>query len=59
MEHGENVVPSEVSLGDGMKGRELNVRFPLGPNVGGVLLGLALADKANRRRVEWILKEEC
>ena len=59
MEHGEDVLPGKVSLGDGVRGRELNVRFPLGTNVGGVPLRLVLADKADRRRAEWILNEEC
>ena len=59
MEQGEDVVPGEASLGEGVRRREPNVWFPLGSNVGGVSLRVALADKADRRRAEWILQEEC
>ena len=59
MEHGEDVVPGEATLGEGVSTRQLNVWLPLGLDVGGVPLGVALANKADRRRAEWILQEEC
>ena len=59
MEQGEDVVPFEINLGEGVRRREHNVWFPLETNVGGVSLRVALADKADRHKVEWILQEEC
>ena len=59
MEQGEDAVPDEVSLGEGVRRREPDVWLTLGPNVGGVSLRVALANKANRRRAEWILQKEC
>ena len=55
MEHGDDVVLGEVTLAEGMRRRELNVWLLLGLDVGGVPLGVALADKVDRRRAEWIL----
>ena len=58
MEHGEDDVPGEICLGKGMGRRELNVWFPLRPNLGSVLRNVALAYKVDRRRAEGILYEE-
>ena len=58
MEHGEDVFPGEICLGEGVGRRELNVWLPLRPNLGGVLRRVALAYKADRRKAEGIFQEE-
>ena len=41
MEHDEDFIPSEITLSEGVRRRELNVWLPLGPEVGGAPLGVA------------------
>ena len=55
MEQGKDAVPGEISLDEGLRRRKPNVWLPLGPNVGGGSLLVALADKVDRRIAEWIL----
>ncbi len=55
MEHDEDAVPGEVTLGEGVRRRELNVWLPLGLDVGGIPLGVALVDMADRHIAECIL----
>ena len=59
MEHGEDDVPGEICLGEGVGRRELNVWLPLRPNIGGVLRRITLAYHVDRGRAEGILQGEC